>query len=132
MQPTTYKALPDGNVLVHIPLRLVRKPQGLRYVSDEDGANRDRNAEMGNLQAVAQGMRYRRIAASDKYDTHFRMASKLGVDPSNLKRVLLLGYLSPTIVEKLANGELTHVSIHRLKSLHTLLWAEQHKLLGIG
>ena len=131
MQMTTYKALSDGNVLVHIPLRLVRKPNGLRYVSDEDGANKKRNAEMGNIQAVAQGLRYRRIAASDKFSSHYDMAVSLGFDPSNLKRVLLLGYLSPVIIEKLTNGDLMHVSIQRLKDLHTPIWSEQHKLLGI-
>ena len=45
--------------------------------------------------------------------------------------VIRLGYLSPYIVEKIAAGDLPHVSLETLMKLQTPLWAEQHKALGI-
>lgn len=46
---TTYRNLPDGNVLVHVPMRLVRKMNGVRLMATDEGANMDRNAELANL-----------------------------------------------------------------------------------
>lgn len=128
---TTYKTLPDGNVLVHIPIRLVRKAAGLRVVADEPGANMDRNLEMANIQAVANGLKYRRIALTDEFESRFKMAKHFGFDSSYLTRMIRLGYLSPEIVERIARGDLTRFSIQRLQQIQTPIWAEQHKELGI-
>lgn len=127
---TTYKTLPDGNVLVYIPIRLVRKA-GLRLVADEPGANMDRNLEMANIQAVANGLKYRRIALTDEFESRFKMAKHFGFDSSYLTRMIRLGYLSPAIVERIARGDLTRFSIQRLQQIQTPIWAEQHKELGI-
>ncbi len=127
----TYRNLPDGNVLVHVPMRLVRKPNGLRLMATEEGANMDRNAELANLQALALGLKYRRVALTDEFPSRFRMAQHYGFDSSYLTRMLRLGYLSPVIVEKMARGELAHVSIQRLQQIQTPVWAEQHRELGI-
>ena len=59
------------------------------------------------------------------------MAEHLRIDSSYLTRVIRLGYLSPYIVEKIAAGDLPHVSLETLMKLQTPLWAEQHKALGI-
>ena len=99
---TTYRNLPDGNVLVHVPMRLVRKPNGLRLLATEEGANMDRNAELANLQALALGLKYRRVALTDEFPSRFKMAQHYGFDSSYLTRMLRLGYLSPVIVEKMA------------------------------
>jgi len=127
----TYKTLPDGNVLVHIPMQLVRKANGLRLLATEPGDNMDRNAEMANIQAVAQGLRYRRIALTDEYDSRFKMAKHFGFGSSYLTRMIRLGYLSPEIVERIARGELAHVTVQQLQKIQTPIWAEQHKELGI-
>lgn len=128
---TTYRNLPDGNVLVHVPMRLVRKPNGLRLIATEEGANMDRNAELANLQSLALGLKYRRVALTDEFPSRFKMAQHYGFDSSYLTRMLRLGYLSPVIVEKMAHGELAHVSIQRLQQIQTPVWAEQHRELGI-
>jgi len=128
---TTYSTLPDGNVLVHIPMRLVRKTNGLRLIATEPGENMDRNAEMANIQALAQGLRFRRIAVSDEYESRFKMAKHFGFDSSYLTRMIRLGYLSPEIVERMARGELAHVTIQQLQKIQSPVWAEQHRELGI-
>ena len=128
---TTYKTLPDGNILVHIPMRLVRKATGLRLIAEDPGANMDRNAEMLNIQALALGLKYRRIAVSDEFESRFKMAKHFGFDSSYLTRMIRLGYLSPVIVEKMTRGELSQFTIQRLQQIQTPIWAEQHKELGI-
>ena len=57
---TTYRTLPDGNILVHVPMRLVRKQSGVRLLATEPGANMSRNEEMLNIQSLALGLKYRR------------------------------------------------------------------------
>ena len=128
---TTYKTLPDGNILVHVPMRLVRQATGLRLIAEDPGANMDRNAEMLNIQALALGLKYRRIAVSDEFESRFKMAKHFGFDSSYLTRMIRLGYLSPVIVEKMTRGELSQFTIQRLQQIQTPIWAEQHKELGI-
>ncbi len=128
---TTYRTLPDGNILVHVPMRLVRKQSGVRLLAIEPGANMSRNEEMLNLQALALGLKYRRVALTDEFPSRIKMAQHYDFDSSYLTRMLRLGYLSPLIVEKMARGELTHVTIQRLQQIQTPVWAEQHRELGI-
>ena len=99
---TTYRTLPDGNILVHVPMRLVRKQSGVRLLATESGANMSRNEEMLNLQALALGLKYRRVALTDECPSRFKMAQHYGFDSSYLTRMIRLGYLSPVIVEKMA------------------------------
>lgn len=127
----TYRTLPDGNILVHVPMRLVRKPNGQCLMAEEPGANMDRNAELANIQALALGLKYRRIAMTAGFPSRFKMAQHYGTDSSYLTRMLRLGYLSPAIVGKVASGELAHLSIQRLQQIQSPIWAEQHRELGI-
>ncbi len=113
---TTYRTLPDGNILVHVPMRLVRKQSGVRLLATE---------------ALALGLKYRRVALTDEFPSRFKMAQHYGFDSSYLTRMIRLGYLSPVIVEKMARGELAHVTIQRLQQIQTPVWAEQHRELGI-
>ena len=128
---TTYKPLADGNILAHVPFSLVRRGDGLHLVSDEPGANRDRNLEMATVQMLAKGLKYRREAASDTFKTRTKMAQHYGVDSSYLTRVIRLGYLSPEIVERITHGQLIHMTVDRLQKIQTPIWSEQHRELGI-
>ena len=101
---TTYKALANGTLVAHVPLTFARTPCGGRLFAQEDGRNRDRR---------------------------FKMAEHLRIDSSYLTRVIRLGYLSPYIVEKIAAGDLPHISLETLMKIQTPVWAEQHKALGI-
>jgi hypothetical protein len=131
IETTRYRVLPDGNVLAHIPFRIVRKTDGLRLLTDAPGANKDRNMELANIQMVATGLKYRRMVLTDEFKTRSKMARHLGFDSSYLTRVIRLGYLSPIIVEKVTTGELAHISVERLQKIQTAIWAEQHKELGL-
>ena len=99
---TTYKALANGTLVAHVPLTFARTPCGGRLFAQEDGRNRDRNKELATVQTVALGALWRRVAASDRFPTRFKMAEHLRIDSSYLTRVIRLGYLSPYIVEKIA------------------------------
>lgn len=92
---TTYRTLPDGNILVHVPMQLVRKQSGVRLIATEPGANMSRNEEMLNLQSLALGLKYRRVALTDEFPSRFKMAQHYGFDSSYLTRMIRLGYLSP-------------------------------------
>ena len=128
---TTYKILADGNILAHVPFVLARRGDGLRLVTDEPGANRDRNLDLAAIQMVATGLKYRREAASDAFKTRTKMAKHYGFDSSYLTRVIRLGYLSPEIVDLVAHGKLAHIPLERLLKIQTPVWAEQHRELGL-
>ena len=126
-----YRNLPDGNLLVHIPMLLKASSGGNRMVAVEKGANMDRNQEIPSIQMVATGLKYRREAITDKFSSRTKMAKHYGFDSSYLARVIRLGYLSPVIVNKLAKGELTHLSVQKLQSVLSPIWVVQHEQLGI-
>lgn len=127
----SYKALSDGNILIHIPLRFAHTSNGARMMSDEPGANYERNSELANIQSVALGTKYRNMVLYGGFASRGKLARHLGVDGSYLARMLRLGFLSPIIVEKLVKGELPQVSAQQLQRLQTLIWTEQHKQLDI-
>ena len=53
METTRYRVLPDGNVLAHVPFRIVRKADGLRLLTDVPGANKD-----GYLEELPESCKY--------------------------------------------------------------------------
>ena len=128
---TTYRVLADGTLVAHVPLRFVRNNAGGRLYAREPGANMDRNQELPIVQMLAMGLKFRRMSASDDYTNRHRLARHLGVSTSYLTRTIRLAYLSPFIVEKIVNGELPQFTITDLKRIHSPVWAEQHKALGI-
>ena len=131
LEKTTYKAMANGTLVAHVPLKFARTENGGRLFAKEAGRNLERNKELATVQTVALGVLWRRIAASDRFPTRFKMAEHLRIDSSYLTRVIRLGYLSPVIVEKMARGELAHIAIQRLQQIQTPVWAEQHRELGI-
>lgn len=128
---TTYRALSDGTLVAHVPIKFARTAAGGRIFAQENGKNKERNLEMPVVQAVATALRWRAIAATDRYPSRFKMAESIGVDSSYLARTLHLAYLSPKIVEKLVAGELPLASVKSLTEIQTPVWSEQHKALGI-
>ena len=56
---------------------------------------------------------------------------KFLVHSSYFGKMLRFPFLSPVIVEKIRNGELPDVSVTKLMTLTSPIWAEQHKELGI-
>lgn len=131
MNTTTYKTLADGNILAHVPFTLVRRGDGLHLMTDEPGANLARNLDMAIVQMLANGLKYRREALSDRFKNRTKMSQHYGFDSSYLTRVIRLGYLSPEIVEMVANGKLVNVTVEQLQKIQTPIWAEQHKELGL-
>lgn len=126
-----YRNLPDGNLLVHVPMMLKASSSGNRMMAVEKGANLDRNQELPSIQMVATGLKYRREAITDRFESRTKMAKHYGFDSSYLARVIRLGYLSPVIVNKIASGELPHLTVQKLESILSPIWAEQHEALGI-
>ena len=116
---TTYRALADGTLVAHVPLRFVRNNAGGRLYAREPGANMDRNQELPIVQMLAMGLKFRRMSASDDYTNRHRLARHLGVSTSYLPRTIRLAYLSPFIVEKIVNGELPQFTITDLKRIHS-------------
>ena len=85
-----------------------------------------------NLQSVGfQSHTLRGIVGQKAHLVDAEMAEHLRIDSSYLTRVIRLGYLSPYIVEKIAAGDLPHISLETLMKIQTPVWAEQHKALGI-
>lgn len=131
MQTTTYRALSNGTLVAHVPIKFVRTASGGRIFAKEDGKNKERNLEIPVVQAIATALRWRSLAATDRFPSRFKMAESLGIDSSYLARMLHLAYLSPTIIEKVVSGELPLVSVKTLWQIPTPVWSEQHKALGI-
>ena len=62
------------------------------------------------------------------------MAEAHGLDPSNVRHVLNLAFLSPRIQRAIVTGRdlPPDLSVERLRRVHSLVWDEQERELGFS
>jgi hypothetical protein len=117
-----------------IPFQLKRRGIELRMVlaSETSAASR---VDLPLLRAIARAHRWRDESLSRGATSVRELARLENIDVRSLRRLLPLGFLSPRIVEAIAQGrqppDLTIA--HFLRKPHLpLLWSAQRDLLGIG
>ncbi len=80
---------------------------------------------------LRQSRKWLELLASGTYRDKKQLADALGFNGSYFGKMLRFPFLSPVIVERIRNSELPDVSVTKLMTLTSPLWAEQHKALGI-
>lgn len=92
---------------------------------------RSSDGEFAVVQGLRKSYRWAELISSGTYHDRKELADALGLSNSYLGKVLRLAYLSPRVITAVMLGELPTVSISKLISLDTPLWAEQEQLLGL-
>ena len=123
-------ALDGDNSRIEIPCCLQTNLGRQHFVVDEPEPTPDTPA-LAVPKAMRQARRWLELLASGTYRDKKQLADALGFNGSYFGKMLRFPFLSPVIVENIRNGELPEVSVTKLMTLTSPLWAEQQKELGI-
>ena len=116
-----------------IPLQLKRRGVETRMVLA--GEATPSRVELPLLKAVARARRWARELISEQVNSVDEIARREHMDKRSVRRLLRLGFLSPRIIEAIAEGrqppDLTVFSLMRRVDLPLLLWNAQEQALGL-
>lgn len=128
----------DGAGLVSLPLsKLVpmqMKRRGIEMRIVLDGDSNPAHVDLPLLKAVARARRWSDDLLSGRVQSVGELAKREGIDGRSVRRLLRLGFLSPRIVEAIAEGrqppDLTVMGLTRRTEI-PMLWSEQEQMLGL-
>ena len=99
---TRAKAIPD-TVTVHIPFRMVKRG-GRKEMQMPDGAASHRKMDNTLVKALARAFRWKQMLETGDFATTGELATREGIAPSYMTRVLRLTLLAPNLVEEILEG----------------------------
>ncbi|MBF6567714.1 MAG: recombinase family protein [Candidatus Binataceae bacterium] len=115
-----------------VPMQIKRRGVEMRIVLEGD-SNTNR-VDLPLLKAVARARRWSDDLLSGRVQSVHELAKREGIDGRSVRRLIPLGFLSPRIVEAIAEGsqpiDLSLEALTRRIDL-PLLWSAQHQALGM-
>jgi hypothetical protein len=91
-------------VTIHVPFRIVKRG-GRKEMHLPEGATHSRRTDNTLVKALARAFRWKRMLESGEYATIDELATREGIAPSYVTRILRLTLLSPDIVESILDGK---------------------------
>ena len=129
MNETTTR-LPNGNVLVHVPMNLVRVSNRRRVIVPETPLGESAETIVAR---IGQARQWAAALEAGEAAGPKALADDLAMDRSNLVRDLTLATLSPKIVRRLLEGNPPpDLTLAKLRGLRTTVWSEQERALGLA
>jgi len=128
----TVSKLDNGNVLVHVDCLL--KTGAVRQffkMPTEDASSEAKEDHPPFVQILGRAFKWKDLLASGAYKGKSALSRAIGVDKANLIGILRLPYLSPIIVTKILDGELSDASVRKYHKISSPFWYKQHETLGI-
>ena len=128
MKTVTAELLPNGNLLVSVPLQVKQNGNGTRIIApEEEDTDRSRQAF---LLAVARGRRWQQLIDEGKVESIKALATLVGRDASYVARITRLSLVAPEIIERVIDGEcIDGLSVGLARRPIPVLWSEQVELL---
>jgi site-specific DNA recombinase len=114
------------------PMQMKRRGVERRMVLEGDCTSR--RVDLPLLKAVARARRWSQELLSGEVRSVGELARREGIDRRSIRRLLRLGFLSPRIVEAIAEGhQPPDLSVTRLTHLTDLplIWSVQEQVLGV-
>jgi site-specific DNA recombinase len=116
-----------------VPMQMKRRGVEMRIVLE--GESNPVPVDLPLLKAAARAKRWADELVSGKVRSVSDLARREGMDGRSVRRLIPLGFLSPRIVEAIAEGrqpvDLTLEALTRRIDL-PLLWSAQHQALGVN
>ena len=136
--PVPSEGAGDGPTSDHLSLvnfvPLVMKRRGVEMKMVLEGDKTLNRVDLPLLKAVARARRWSDDLVSGRVESIDALAKREGLDKRSVRRLIRLGFLSPKIVEAIAEGqqapELTVIALIRRLDL-PLLWRGQEQVLSI-
>jgi len=130
MKTTETRRLPNGNLLVTVPIDLRWKGNGNgRRIITEDGVEVDA-ARDAFLLALARGRRWQKLIDEGQMGSARDIAAAIGKDVGFVARCIRITLLCPEIIERAVNGELpVGLSSNLARKTIPDAWTEQKEML---
>jgi site-specific DNA recombinase len=136
--PVASSGAGDGPTSDHILLRnfvpseMKRRGVEMKMVLEDDKTCSP--VDLPLLKAVARARRWSEDLLSGRVESVDALAKEEGLDKRSVRRLIRLGFLSPRIIQSIADGrqpsELTVIALARRLDL-PLLWSAQEGALGL-
>ena len=128
-QPKTAPQLSNLGRGIHVPFRIVKRGGRKEMILPPDASAERPRSDNTLIKALARAFRWKRMLESGEFATIGDLASKEGIAPSYMTRVLRLTLLAPNIVEAILDGRNGPEAIlAALMEPFTLEWERQKKL----
>ena len=112
-------------ISVHVPFRIVKRG-GRKEMQLPDGAAQPRRTDNTMVKALARAFRWKRMLETGDFATIDEMATREGIAPSYMTRVMRLTLLAPDIVEEILEGRQgLAMTLAGLMEPFPLEWARQ-------
>lgn len=123
----------DGGFVVTVPLVRVRHAFHTSVVvRGPGGETPEKSMYMPALLAFARARRWKTMLECGKIRDYLEISVRTGKDPSYIRKVMRLNFLSPKFVNALVENRRTDgISLERLFALNTPSWEEQEKKIGL-
>ena len=99
---TRTKAITE-TVTIHVPFRIVKRGGRKEMILPRSAQTR-RQADDSLIKALARAFRWKKMLESGEFATIGDLASKEGIAPSYMTRVMRMTLLAPEIVEAIVDG----------------------------
>ena len=99
---TRAKAIPE-TITIHVPFRIVKRGGRKEMILPRSAQTR-RQADDSLIKALARAFRWKKMLESGEFATIGDLASKEGIAPSYMTRVMRMTLLAPEIVEAIVDG----------------------------
>ena len=124
---TRAKAIPE-TITIHVPFRIVKRG-GRKEMILPPGAREPRQADDTLVKALARAYRWKRMLESGHFATIGDLASKEGIAPSYVTRVMRMTLLAPEIIEAIVEGRQgPELTLAGLLEPVALEWKQQNQL----
>ena len=130
---TRNTSIPD-TMTIHVPFRVVKRG-GRKEMVLPEGAAQARKPDNTLVKALARAFRWKRMLETGQFATIGDLATREGIAPSYLTRVLRLTLLAPDIVEAIVAGrQPRHLNLHQVRGREAQIpwdWERQRELFGL-
>lgn len=124
------EVMPNGNVLVIIPIQLRKTGRGKVIVRRENTQAVQNQIPL--LKAIANGIQWQQYLDERRFKSVQELAKHLGKERAVVSHTLQLAQLSPEIIHLALIGALPeHITLKSLKTGLPADWEEQKKFLRI-
>jgi hypothetical protein len=134
MNEAKIKILENGNLRVSVPVAIRRSDKNNYIITPSalDGSDPDmpRPEDSPLARAIVDGHLYYRMIESGSAKNALEISQKVGVDRSQIGRLIRLVNLAPDIITRIFEGNIPEsLNLNKLKGFIPNSWADQRKLL---
>ena len=130
----TITRLDDDDFLIHYACDLRSQSDKIQFVKTDTSWKIEAPDEVPTIVRLGRAQAILDMMMSGTYSSRKVVADTLGITTSTVSRILNFAFVSPEIIERYLQGEISAARVTEIAdSVHSMpFWAEQHKALGVG